>query len=164
MRTLIARPLSPEVFKAYGDVLDAPTSFGRVYTETSLANGRAAAQPSLSFSLAKPIERLPLQAVQMERHEFSSQSFVPMDPGRWLVVVAPKLESGMPDVEKSEAFVAGSGQGVTYGMNVWHHPLSVIDLSTGPPNAVRQSSSAGRRQRRTASRRPRAARRSGRPS
>jgi ureidoglycolate lyase len=126
MRRLTARPLTAEAFAPYGEVLVAPKEFGRSYIEQRLANGRPNAAPSLSFSLAKPIADLPLQATQMERHEFSSQSFVPMDPGRWFVIVAPMAANGRPDEAKVEAFVAGPGQGVTYGMNVWHHPLSVI--------------------------------------
>ena len=62
--------------------------------EKALANGRSGAKPSLSFSLAKPITALPLKAVQMERHEFSSQSFVPMDNGRFFVIVAPHAPGG----------------------------------------------------------------------
>ncbi len=126
MRRLTARPLTAEAFAPYGEVLVAPKEFGRTYIEQRLANGRPNAAPSLSFSLAKPIADLPLQATQMERHEFSSQSFVPMGPGRWFVIVAPMAVNGRPDEAKVEAFVAGPGQGVTYGMNVWHHPLSVI--------------------------------------
>jgi len=126
MRRLIAKPLTADAFTPYGEVLEAPRDFGRTYIEGALANGRPAAKPSLSFSLAKPIARLPLEAVQMERHEFSSQSFVPMNPGRFFVIVAPKLSGGGPDAARAEAFVTAPGQGVTYGMDVWHHPLSVI--------------------------------------
>jgi len=126
MRKLIAKPLTAAAFKPYGEVLAAPNEPGRIYIENALANGRPGARPSLSFSLAKPIAALPLMAVQMERHEFSSQSFVPMDAGRFLVIVAPHAAGGGPDESQIEAFVAEPGQGVAYGMNVWHHPLSVI--------------------------------------
>lgn len=126
MRILVARPLVADAFAPYGDVIAAPAQPGRVYFERSLANGRPSAVPSLSLVLAKPIASLPLRAAQMERHEFSSQSFVPTDPGRWFVIVAPRHADGGPDARRAEAFVAGPGQGVTYGMNVWHHPLSVI--------------------------------------
>ena len=126
MRLMTARPLTAEAFAPYGEVLAAPREFGRTYIEQRLANGRPTAAPSLSFSLAKPIASLPLHATQMERHEFSSQSFVPMDPGRWFVIVAPIAANDGPDENRVEAFVAEPGQGVTYGMNVWHHPLSVI--------------------------------------
>lgn len=122
----VAKPLTAAAFAPYGEVLEAPSEPGRLYIEKSLANGRPGARPSLSFSLAKPIASLPLKAVQMERHEFSSQSFVPMDAGRFFVIVAPKLATGGPDASRAEAFLAAPGQGVTYAMNTWHHPLSVI--------------------------------------
>ena len=127
MRRLTARPLTAETFAPYGEVLEAPREFGRAYIETRLANGRGGARPSLSFTLAKPAASLPLTAVQMERHEFSSQSFVPMENGRWLVIVAPKGANGGPDEDRMVAFVAGPGQGVTYGMDVWHHPMTTLD-------------------------------------
>ena len=127
MRTLIARPLTATSFAPYGEVLEAPGDAGRTYIEQALANGRPGAKPSLSFTLSKVPASLPFKVVQMERHQFSSQSFVPMDRGRFLVVVAPKLESGGPDAARAEAFVGGPGQGVTYGMDVWHHALTVLD-------------------------------------
>jgi len=127
MRTLTARPLTAEAFAHYGEVLEAPREAGRIYIERALANGRAGAKPSLSTTLARPPDLLPFQVTQLERHQFSSQSFVPMEPGRFLVIVAPKLASGGPDVSRAEAFVADPGQGVTYGMDVWHHALTVLD-------------------------------------
>lgn len=51
---------------------------------------------------------------------------VPSDAGRFLVIVAPHAAAGEPDESRTEAFVAGLGQAVTCGMNVWHHPLSVV--------------------------------------
>jgi ureidoglycolate lyase len=61
------------------------------------------------------------------RHEFSSQSFVPIEVGRWLVVVAPHAAAGGPDMHRARAFIANLRQGVTYGANVWHHPLTILD-------------------------------------
>lgn len=126
MRTMVARPLTAAAFAAYGEVLDPPREPGRSYIEAALANLRQHAKPSLSLALVPAVASLPLRAVQMERHEFSSQSFVPLDAGRFLVIVAPKDASGGPDASRAEAFVTAPGQGVTYGADVWHHPLSVI--------------------------------------
>jgi ureidoglycolate lyase len=63
----------------------------------------------------------------LERHEFSSQSFMPLDVSRWLVVVAPYGADGGPDPSRASAFVAGPGQGVTYHMGTWHHGLTALD-------------------------------------
>ncbi|MGK7871700.1 ureidoglycolate lyase, partial [Falsiroseomonas sp. E2-1-a20] len=63
----------------------------------------------------------------MERHQYSSQSFVPMDAGRWIAIVAPHGADGAPDMARAQAFIARADQGVTYGADVWHHPFTVID-------------------------------------
>jgi ureidoglycolate lyase len=124
---LIVEPLSAERFAPFGEVLKIPHAAGRSYFDRALANLRPSARPSLSLSRKEQVSSLPLAATQMERHEFSSQSFVPIDVGRWLVVVAPHAEGGGPDMTAARAFLAGPDQGVTYGANVWHHPLTILE-------------------------------------
>lgn len=124
---LIVRPLTADLFAPFGEVLTTPTPRGRNYFETALANLRPAARPSLSLARRDEIASLPLTVTQMERHEFSSQSFVPLEAGRWLVLVAPHAAAGGPDMARAQAFLAGPDQGVTYGANVWHHPLTIFD-------------------------------------
>jgi ureidoglycolate hydrolase len=72
---------------------------------------------------------LPLEVKLLERHEFSSQTFVPLDVGRWLVVVCPHAPLGGPDVAHSRALIAGPDQGITYRMNTvgsfWSCPVFV---------------------------------------
>jgi ureidoglycolate lyase len=63
----------------------------------------------------------------LERHEFSSQTFVPIDVARWLIVVAPHAATGGPDIGALHAFMATARQGVTYRANTWHHGLTVLD-------------------------------------
>jgi ureidoglycolate lyase len=124
---IIAQPLTAEAFAPFGDVLAPPTEPGRVYFEKGLKNGRAGAWPSLAVAHARPLAALPLRATMLERHEFSSQSFMPLDVSRWLVVVAPFRADGGPDPSRAIAFVAGPGQGVTYHMGTWHHGLTALD-------------------------------------
>jgi ureidoglycolate lyase len=124
---LTAEPLHAAAFAAFGDVLAAPTAPGRVYFDAGLANARPKARPSLSMTTIDPLGADRLIAVKMERHEFSSQSFVPLDAGRYLVIVAPHAAGGGPDIGRARAFVATAGQGITYHINVWHHPLAVLD-------------------------------------
>lgn len=126
MRRLVPQPLTPAAFALYGEVLEAPDGFGRTYFDARLANGRSGATPSLSMARIAAVAGLPITAVQMERHEFSSQSFIPLEPARWLVIVAPTAADGGPDTARAQAFLPGPGQGITYGMNVWHHPMTVI--------------------------------------
>ena len=124
---LRAHPLTSEAFAPYGEVLTPPQDPGRSYFEDALANARPGARPSLSLSHRAPLDQPVLVSDLLERHEFSSQSFVPLDVSRWLIVVCPHAPAGGPDAAKAIAFVAGPGQGVTYRANTWHHGLTVLD-------------------------------------
>ena len=121
------QPLTRAAFAPFGDVFDVPDTPGRTYYEDALGNLRPAARPSLSLSLKPETVDRPFTAELLERHEFSSQSFVPIDAGRWLVVVAPHAAAGGPDVAGVKAFIATARQGVTYRANIWHHGLTTLD-------------------------------------
>jgi ureidoglycolate lyase len=124
---IIAEPLTEKAFAPYGDVLAAPAEFGRAYFDEGLRTKRAGAWPSLSVAHVRPLPALPLETTVMERHEFSSQSFLPLDVSRWIVVVAPPDAGGGPDAARAVAFLVGPGQGVTDHANTWHHPLTILD-------------------------------------
>jgi ureidoglycolate lyase len=124
-----ARPLEPEAFAPFGEVLDVPRNTGRTYYEKALGSLRSDAWPSLSIARRDQPDMMPFIVKQMERHEFSSQSFVPLDARRWLVIVAPHATGGGPDATGLQAFVARGDQGVTFAANVWHHPLAVLDTA-----------------------------------
>jgi ureidoglycolate lyase len=121
------QPLTKEAFAPFGDVIELPTSTGRTYYEDALGNLRPAARPSVSVSQREPTAERPIAANLLERHEFSSQTFIPLDVGRWLIVVAPHAERGGPDLSGVKAFVADGRHGVTYKPDTWHHGLTVLD-------------------------------------
>lgn len=123
---LIARPLVADAFLPFGEVLEAPAEPGQSFFSSTLANLRAGASPSLRI-VNRPPTALPLEANLLERHEFSSQTFLPLDAGRVLIVVAPHAASGGPDVRRVQAFVTSARQGFTYRPNTWHHGLTVLD-------------------------------------
>ena len=127
MRQIRTHPLCREGFAPFGDVLEVPAGGGRTYFDGGLGNARPGASPSLSLTRVAPIAELPLLAKVMERHEFSSQSFIPLAIGRWLMIVAPSAAGGGPDASAAQAFLAGPGQGITYHVGTWHHPLTVLD-------------------------------------
>lgn len=124
---IVPQPLTQAAFAAFGDVIDVPTEAGRKYYEDALGNLRPEAKPSLSLSLKPETPDRPLRADMLERHEFSSQTFVPIDVARWLIVVAPHAAAGGPDASQVRAFIATGRQGVTYKPNTWHHGLTVLD-------------------------------------
>ena len=121
------QPLTKEAFAPFGDVIDVPTEAGRKYYEDALGNLRPNAHPSLSMTFRVETADRPLKSELLERHEFSSQTFVPVDVGRWLIVVAPHARAGGPDLAGLKAFIATGTQGVTYKPNTWHHGLTVLD-------------------------------------
>ena len=124
---IVPQPLTQQAFAPYGDVIDVPSEPGRQYYEDALGNLRPGAHPSLSMSLKTETPDRPLKAELLERHEFSSQTFVPIDVARWLIVVAPHAKAGGPDLSGVQAFIATGRQGVTYKPNTWHHGLTVLD-------------------------------------
>lgn len=123
---LIARPLVAKEFAPFGEVLEAPIEPGRTFFNSSLASLRAGASPNLRIVNKLP-SAMPIEANLLERHQFSSQTFLPLEVGRMLIVVAPHATSGGPDVERAQAFLSSSRQGVSYRPNTWHHGLTVLD-------------------------------------
>lgn len=128
---IVPQPLTPEAFTPFGDVIAMPTDAGRFYYDDALGNLRPAAGASLSVALKAETPDRPLTSQTMERHEFSSQTFIPVEVGRWLIVVAPHAapQGGKagPDMAAARAFIADGRQGVTYRANTWHHGLTTLD-------------------------------------
>ncbi len=122
-----AQPLEQASFAPFGDVLSVPDAGGRLYYEGALSSLRPDAWPSLSIAQPGEPASLPFEVRVLERHQFSSQSFVPINARRWLVIVAPHAPGGGPDLARLQAFVARGDQGVTFAADVWHHPLTVLD-------------------------------------
>jgi ureidoglycolate lyase len=122
-----AEPLTAEAFKPYGAVLEGPAVPGRVSFSETLANGRTHAPVSLAVATVAPTKALPVTVKVLERHEHSSQSFIPLSVSRYLVLATRDAPGGGPDVAGLRAFVARAGQGVTYAMGTWHHPVTVLD-------------------------------------
>lgn len=123
--TLVPQPLTSAAFAPFGDVVETP-GLGRVYFDQTLTNRRVSAKPSVSIARMAP-SPVPFSLLRMERHEFSTQTFAPMEVGRWLVVAAPHAPGGGPDMSKARAFLPQPGQAITYAVDVWHAPMSVFD-------------------------------------
>ena len=123
----IAEPLTAEAFAPFGAVFDYPARNGRFFCNAELGNARGAACFDLSVARLEPMRQLPLHATVMERHQYSSQTFLPLAVRRYLVIVAPAAADGGPDTERVRAFVAHGRQGMTYRMDTWHHGLTVLD-------------------------------------
>ena len=135
MRSVLPRPLTQELFAAFGDVvsarafggqsanLDTATRFDRC---AKLESTRAAATANLAVFRSRPVA-LPFEVRMLEQHPCSTQTFLPLICQRFLICVAPTLPGGQPDENGIAAFVAGPGQGISYDVGVWHHPIIALD-------------------------------------
>jgi ureidoglycolate lyase len=124
--TVQLEPLTPERFARFGDVAARPTNLRRRYLPTALGLADDASL-SLWISSAAATGSLPMQVTSLERHPYSAQSFVPLDPGRYLVIACEGDVQGDPDLTTLHAFLADGRQSVTFARNVWHHSMTVLD-------------------------------------
>lgn len=127
MASIHVEPLTQEAFSPFGDVIHIPDEPGRMYFDDALGSLRPHARASLSTLMRMPAPSLPVRIEMLERHEFSSQTFIPLGTASWLVVVAPHASDGGPDATQARAFLATGSQGVTYRANTWHHSLTTFD-------------------------------------
>ena len=126
---LTVRRLTAEAFAPFGQVIQTHVAaIGWRARGAALENRRPAAVPHLAVTRLAPTA-LPVRATALERHPFSSQTFVPTDLSRYLVAVCPSGPDREPIVERLLAFVADVTLGVNYAPGTWHHPMAILDRS-----------------------------------
>lgn len=132
-QTLIAQPLAPASFAAFGTVLQAPDGGGRPINGGTalrfdlvrdLALGGAGGHAALAVFRAQA-RRFPHAVAELECHRLGSQTFVPLGRRRFVVVVAPPAP--VPDPAALAAFVTDGEQGVVLAPGTWHHALLAVE-------------------------------------
>ncbi len=128
---LIARRLDAAGFAPFGLLTPRPAANGAtIVAPTPATNLRPGiATPSLAW-FAAPATAWPVAARVMERHRFSSQTFIPCGDAGWLIFVAPHRAAGGPDLARAAAFVADGQHAVTLHADTWHHPLTALAAAT----------------------------------
>ncbi len=129
---LTIRPLTAEAFAPFGEVIEPSPQKIRMINGGTTERHHALAVADVTGEGARVIlnifrgapRRFPYRLDMMERHPFGSQSFSPLAPRPFLVVVSPDKD-GRPG--RPEVFLSTGGQGVNYRRNVWHHPLMALD-------------------------------------
>lgn len=132
MIEIAARPLDPEAFAPFGDVLGYDAAVARLVNDDRAFRADTVAR--LDASAGRPViaiyralgQSLPLALPTLEHHPHSTQCFLSMSVARFLVVVAPGAADGGPDATAAKAFVGGIGQGVNYRPGVWHAPIVAL--------------------------------------
>ena len=125
MLTVPLAPITRAAFAPFGQLLDTPGDRPRVDQVAALRNARAGAQPNMAVTRALPAA-LPFRVRALERHEFSSQAFLPLDVARYLVLVAPDKDDA-PDLTGLRAFAVPGTVGINYLAGTWHHGLTSLD-------------------------------------
>lgn len=122
-----AKPLTPEAFVQYGQVLMGTGSAPqRNEFAAQLENHRDGAKPNMTFIRAVPVPR-PFRIQTLEQHPYSSQAFIPLNGTRYIVAVCPSDDEGRPLIEKLSVFIADGTQALNYNARVWHSPNMVFD-------------------------------------
>lgn len=121
-----ATPVGKEAFAPFGELIDIAPSGERTEMIGGIENRQTNAGFHLSTIRVAP-SGLPFTITVLERHSFSSQSFLPLDAMRYLVCVAENDPDGWPDLKTLRAFIAPKGVGITYRAGTWHHPMVALD-------------------------------------
>ncbi|MBP1845443.1 ureidoglycolate lyase [Rhizobium petrolearium] len=124
-------PLTKDAFAPFGDVIEPDPATLKMINNGTTERYHALATPVVSgegshvvISLFRAQPRqFPYAITMMERHPLGSQSFSPLSGKPFLLAVSEDVEGrpGMPKV-----FLAKAGQGINYGINIWHHPLMAL--------------------------------------
>lgn len=150
---ITAEPLLREAYRPYGEVVAADARrpwvsanagtaqrFDHLAGIENLRPGRA--QPNICVFRAAPCTGNPFVVRLLERHPDSTQLFIPMAGAtRYLVIVCAGGDT--PDLRTLKAFVARTGQGITYRPGTWHHPLIALDRETDFACLVHEDGTAG---------------------
>lgn len=130
---VIAEPLSAAAFAPFGEVIDLLSDARREYATRAFEHDTTPGAPSMWIGYPPGVANAPdgtLRLKKLERHPHATQTFVPIEPGRYLVVVCAAAADGSPDLSSIRALIGDQTQGITYGQNVWHHGLTVLDTRT----------------------------------
>lgn len=130
MTTIATRPLTPEAFAPFGDVLDTTGPHDRLINQGLC--GRWHDRARLDFGpggragislFRAELRALPYRLDLVERHPDGSQAFLPMTEHSFLVIVAPD-DDGTPGTPR--AFLTAPGQGVNLLRATWHGVLTPL--------------------------------------
>lgn len=129
------RPLQADAFARFGTVVAAPAGAAgrpinggnarRFDLVDDLALGTDGGRGMLALFRAEA-RAWPLPITELERHALGSQTFLPLGPLRFVLVVAPAGPAPASAADLS-AFVTDGRQGVCLAPGTWHHALLAVD-------------------------------------
>ena len=133
------QPLTQESFSAFGDVIEKENHdfFAINQGLTQRYNALSVAQISgdntavgMSIFHNSCATEIPFKIDMLERHPHGSQSFIPLQQQKFIIIVALPLDQTQPNEQKIYAFLSNGKQGVTYHQGAWHHPLITLEAKS----------------------------------
>ncbi|UTO20775.1 ureidoglycolate lyase [Acinetobacter sp. Z1] len=133
------QPLTQESFSAFGDVIEKENhdffSINQGLTQryhalsvAQITGDHVAVGMSIFHNLCAT--QIPFKIDMLERHPHGSQSFIPLQQQKFIIIVALPLDQKQPNEQQIYAFLSNGKQGVTYHQGVWHHPLITLEAES----------------------------------
>jgi ureidoglycolate lyase len=123
-RTL--EPIDDDTFRPYGQLLGPPQGGRRQDFAAHVENLRgASARLNLATIRVEPVS-FPCTVTTMECHPHSTQAFLPMDVGEYMVAVCSADAQGRPALQTLRAFRISGSLGVNYDPGIWHVGMATI--------------------------------------
>lgn len=131
-----AIPLSKAAYEPYGRVIAAdeslpfkPANMGTAKRFNHLCNLENLRSDKAKLNLCvfrcSPLQTLPLELKLLEKHQYSTQVFMPMaNDCKYLAIVC--LGGDKPDLKTLSAFLVEGAHGVSYYPGVWHYPMTAL--------------------------------------
>ncbi len=118
-------PLAAAAFAPFGDIIANDGSERRRFHPAATRAGEGAGELRFWASHVEPAP-VPLEVMRLECHPWSAQTFVPLSVERWIVIVAPTGDDGLPVEAGMRAFQVAPGVGISYRRGTWHHGTTVL--------------------------------------
>ena len=133
------QPLTQECFSAFGDVIEKEnhdffainqglTQRYHALSVAQISGDNTAVGISIFHNLCAT--EIPFKIDILERHPHGSQSFIPLQQQKFIIIVALPLDQTQPNEQKIYAFLSNGKQGVTYHQGAWHHPLITLEAKS----------------------------------
>jgi ureidoglycolate lyase len=136
-RTIVAEGMTRQAYQPYGDLISADERqnfkaanngtakrFNHLSAVENLRPGTAAL--NLCVFRCQPLAQLPLEIKLLEKHQLSTQVFIPMtDAARFLTIVC--LGGDEPELTSLKVFLTEGAQGVSYRPGIWHYPMTALE-------------------------------------
>ncbi|ENW17261.1 Ureidoglycolate hydrolase [Acinetobacter haemolyticus CIP 64.3 = MTCC 9819] len=133
------QPLTQDSFSAFGDVIEKENhdffSINQGLTQryhalsvAQITGDHVTVGMSIFHNLCAT--QIPFKIDMLERHPYGSQSFIPLQQQKFIIIVALPLDHSQPDEQQIYAFLSNGKQGITYRQGVWHHPLITLEAES----------------------------------